>query len=88
MRAVPASACLSVVCFAAFAACSDDPRIEPLAVSWLEWSDSVTAGPPFGVRVYGLIDSPPGLRIRVRVDGDTVTIAAQGIGVVTGTIRG
>ena len=44
-------------------------------MSWLEWADSVTAGIPFGVRVYGTMgENPASLRIRIRVHGDTVTI--------------
>ena len=56
-------------------ACSNDVPSKPLAVSWLEWSDSVTVGIPFGVRVYGEITQGRDfLRINVRVHGDTATI--------------
>ena len=63
-----------VVSLAVISACSEDVST-PLAASWLEWSDSVTAGAPFGVRVSGLIsENPASLRIRVTVARDTVAI--------------
>jgi hypothetical protein len=63
-----------LVSLAVIPACSDDVST-PLAVSWLEWSDSVTAGVRFGVRVYGEMGgNRASLRIRIRVDRDTVTI--------------
>jgi hypothetical protein len=46
----------------------------PLAVSWLEWSDSVAAGVPFGVRVRGMGAAASDVRITLHVRGDTVTI--------------
>lgn len=64
-------------------ACSDENNdiSEPLTVSWLEWADSVTAGVPFGVRVYGVIlRSRDYLRILVQVNGDNVTIQPYSVG--------
>ncbi len=58
-------------------ACNDEKNdiSEPLTVSWLEWGDSVTAGVPFGVRVYGVVlRSRDYLRIVVEVNGDNITI--------------
>lgn len=65
-------ASLLAVALAVLPACDDDSVVTPLS-TWLEWSDSVAAGTPFGVRLRG-IGSPPDLRITVRVHGDTVTI--------------
>jgi len=63
-----------VVSLAVISACSDDVST-PLAASWLEWADSVTAGVSFGVRVSGLMsETPTSLRIHVNVDRDTITI--------------
>ena len=66
-------ASLLVVALAVIPACSDDVST-PVAVSWLEWADSVTAGVPFGVRVRGIGASDAHVRITVHVRGDTVTI--------------
>jgi len=74
MRAVRFSPLL-IVGLALLPACSDEVPSTPLAVSWLEWSDSVTAGVPFGVRVYGEMGGDlASLSIQVSVDRDTVTI--------------
>lgn len=74
MRIV-SSVCLCAACLSVFAACDDDSRITPLAASWLEWADSVTAGVSFGVRVYGLMDAESrDLRVRITTSGDTLTI--------------
>ena len=63
-----------VVSLAVISACSEDVST-PLAAAWLEWSDSVSAGVPFGVRVSGLFsENPASLRIRVTVARDTVAI--------------
>jgi hypothetical protein len=75
LRAVRVSP-LVFVGLALLPACSDDNTLStPLKVSWLEWADSVTAGIPFGVRVYGdMGQNPASLRVRVTVSGDTLTI--------------
>jgi hypothetical protein len=74
-------ASLSVASLAVLPACGDDVHVTPLSASWLEWSDSVTAGTPFGVRVYGLMGHEPrDLRIRITTGGDTVTIEPYSVG--------
>jgi len=65
---------LLVVSLAVLLACDDDTAVTPLSVGWLEWSDSVVAGAPFGVRVKGVGSSNVDVRIQVHVRGDTVTI--------------
>jgi hypothetical protein len=73
MRAVRLASLLVLV-VAAIPACSDDVTT-PVAVLWLDWSDSVTAGVPFGVRLSGLMSGhPASLRVGIRVARDTVTI--------------
>ena len=72
MRATPFAPIL-LICLAGMSACGDTST--PLAVTWLEWSDSVTAGVPFRVRTSGLMtDHPTSLRIYVTVARDTITI--------------
>jgi len=76
-------AVLLAVSLAVLPGCSDDDLSTPLAVSWLEWADSVTAATPFGVRVYGLMDAESrDLRIRVTTSGDTVTIEPYSVSFV------
>lgn len=67
-------ASLLVVSIAVLPSCDDDSALTPLSAAWLEWSDSVAAGPPFGVRVKGMGGSISDVRIQVHVQGDTVTI--------------
>ena len=62
-----------VVSLAVFTACDKNSPLTPLSAAWLEWSDSVAAGPPFGVRVRGM-GSASDVRIQIRVRGDTVII--------------
>jgi hypothetical protein len=63
-----------LVSLAVIPACSDDVST-PVVASWLEWSDSVTAGVPFGIRVYGqMSESPASLRVHLTVARDTITI--------------
>ncbi|HEV8401324.1 MAG TPA: hypothetical protein VGQ18_15955 [Gemmatimonadales bacterium] len=65
---------LLVVSLVVIPACSDDVST-PVVASWLEWSDSVTAGVPFGIRVYGEMgQSATSLRVRITVARDTITI--------------
>jgi hypothetical protein len=64
---------LLVVSLAVFAACDKNSPLTPLSAAWLEWSDSVVAGAPFGVRVKG-IGSVSDVRIQVRVQRDTIVI--------------
>src|SRR5436190_23448873 len=47
-------ASLLAVSLAVLPACDDSNTVAPLSVQWLEWSDSVVAGAPFGVRVRGM----------------------------------
>ncbi len=69
-------ASLLAVCLAVLPACDDDTVVTSISPDWLEWSDSVVAGAPFGVRLRGINDAfASNLRIEVRVAGDTVTIA-------------
>jgi len=72
MRARFAS--LLAVSLAVLPACDDSNAVTPLSVQWLEWSDSVVAGAPFGVRVRGMGAAPSDVRITLHVRGDTVTI--------------
>ena len=68
-------ASLLAVSLAVLPACQDDSAVTPLSASWLEWSDSVAAGAPFGVRVYGVTSGDQRyLRVRVQVANDTLTI--------------
>jgi hypothetical protein len=67
-------ASLLAVSLAVLPACDDDSAVTPLSVGWLEWSDSVVAGAPFGVRVKGVGSSIVDVRIQLRVRGDTVAI--------------
>jgi len=55
-------------------ACDDDVPLNPVYAGWLEWSDSVVAGVPFGVRLRGLNAFRSHLRVEVRLVGDTLTI--------------
>lgn len=74
-------ASLLVVSVAVLSACDDDSAVTPLSASWLEWSDSVAAGPPFGVHLYGRMGvEPRNLRVHVRRNGDTVTIEPYSVG--------
>ena len=71
-------ASLLSVALPAMSACGDD--ITPLTATWLEWSDSVTAGVPFGVVVSALTSqNPASIRIRVDVARDTITIAPYSV---------
>ena len=68
-------ASLLAVSLAVLPACDDDTVVTTIPPDWLEWSDSVVAGAPFGVRVRGINDAfASNLRVEVRVAGDTVTI--------------
>lgn len=67
-------ASLLVVSLAVLPACDDDSPVTPLSAGWLEWSDSVVASAPFGVRVKGVGSSIADVRIQLHVRGDTVTI--------------
>src|SRR6266571_888966 len=67
-------ASLLAVSLAVLPACDDTNTVAPLSVQWLEWSDSVVAGAPFGVRVRGMGASVSDVRIALRVRGDTVAI--------------
>jgi hypothetical protein len=73
MRAVRFASLLAVS-LAVLPACDDSNAVTPLSVQWLEWSDSVVAGAPFGVRVRGMGAAPSDVRITLHVRGDTVTI--------------
>lgn len=78
MRATQVASFL-VVSLGVICACSDDVTT-PVVASWLEWSDSVTAGVPFGIRVYGeMSESPASLRVHVTVARDTITIQPYSI---------
>jgi hypothetical protein len=56
-------------------ACDDsNAAATPVSVEWLEWSDSVVAGAPFGVRVRGAGVATSDVRVTLRVRGDTVAI--------------
>lgn len=72
---------LLAVSLAVLPACDDDDTVvTPISPDWLEWSDSVVAGVPFGVRMRGLNDAfASNLRIEVRVAGDTVTIVPYSV---------
>lgn len=72
-------ASLLAVSLAVLPACDDDSALTAVSASWLEWSDSVAAGVPFGVRLRGLNAFASSLRIQVRVAGDTITIAPYSI---------
>ncbi len=68
-------ACLLVGFFAVFTACDDASVVTPLSASWIEWADSVAAGAPFGVRLYGVTAADQRyLRVRIHVANDTLTI--------------
>lgn len=67
---------LLVVSLAIFAACDKNAPLTPLSAAWLEWSDSVVAGAPFGVLVRGMGAADSDVRITLRVRGDTVAIEA------------
>jgi|SRR5882762_6021818 len=75
-------ASLLVVSVAVLPACDDTTPAAPLSVAWLEWSDSVVADAPFGVRVRGMGVLPADVRIRLRVRGDTVAIEPYSVGSV------
>jgi len=74
MRAAPFASLLAVS-LAVLPACDDSKAAAtPLSVDWLEWSDSVVAGAPFGVRVRGTGAATSDVRVPLRVRGDTVAI--------------
>ena len=72
MRTVRFAPLLAVV-LAVLTACDSNSPLTPISAAWLEWSDSVAAGAPFGVRVKG-IGFVSDVRIQVRVQGDTMVI--------------
>ena len=72
-------ASLLAVSLAVLPACDDSKTVAPLSVQWLEWSDSVVAGAPFGVRVRGMGASVSDVRIALHVRGDTVAIEAYSV---------
>jgi hypothetical protein len=84
MRAVRFASLLAFS-LAVLPACDDSNTVAPLAVQWLEWSDSVVAGAPFGVRVRGMGASVSDVRITLRVRGDTVAIEAYSVAPPCGT---
>src|SRR5258708_18701930 len=68
-------ASLLAVSLGVLPACDDSTTAAtPLSVDWLEWSDSVVAGAPFGVRVRGTGVATSDVRVTLRVRGDTVAI--------------
>src|SRR5882672_10025178 len=67
-------ASLLAVSLAVLPACDDSNPATPISVDWLEWSDSVVAGAPFGVRVRGTGVTTSDVRVTLRVRGDTVAI--------------
>ena len=67
-------ASLLAVSLAVLTACDEDVPLTPVYAGWLEWSDSVVAGAPFGIRLRGLNAFRSSLRVAVSVAGDTVTI--------------
>jgi len=73
-------ASLLAVSLAVLPACDDsNAAATPLSVDWLEWSDSVVAGAPFGVRVRGMGAGTSDVRVTLRVRGDTVAIEAYSV---------
>lgn len=72
MRAVRFASPLAVV-LTVLTACDSNAPLTPISTAWLEWSDSVAAGAPFGVRVKG-IGFVSDVRIQVRVQRDTIVI--------------
>lgn len=83
MRAARFASLLAVP-LAVLPACQDDSAVTPLSASWLEWSDSVVAAAPFGVRVRGIGAALSDVRVTLHVRGDTVTIEPYSVALPCG----